>query len=599
MLHPTGMSRRSRYVPIALTLAVLAAPAAAQNLIRAGLQGDQFLLTPGGWPHPAAPAGNPMPTPLDPYTSQKIQLGKAIFWDEQVSSSNTMACGTCHIPKSGGVDPRAAGSTTNSLGQPILGSFGVVPQAVGPTGTVDYGFNAPASFQETRRITEIQVPTMIGAYMFNNQFWDMRAGPIFNDLTGAVLFPGWASLENQAVGPPTSDTEMGHQNLLWTSGFIQQKLNREAPLALVAPGTVPPSIPPAWLTLNYQRVFDMVFAADPNPMIAAPNGVTFERFAMALAEYMRTLVPDQAPIDTNTMTRQEVLGFRIFTNSQCDTCHSVSRAMTLRTATGTLGDPWDNVFSDGQAHDIFAGTPRSLGRRIKTPTLRNVGLRQRFFHDGRGRVVAGVPQNSIPDIVDFYDIDQNPASGGLGPPFELVGFLSPNLTLSERAAVIAFLSNALTDPRVASELPPFDRPTLFSETVPFGSNLTNVSTPAAAGWDPVMLAEVPPLVEKVGGPNWWKIGVGSRNGATGGVMIPAGNKAALFLGGSDAGGAPFFLLGSSHLVSLPITPQGFATAHQPVVLVPGMIGTTSFLQWIVFDPSGDVGFSESARFTPF
>ena len=150
------------------------------------------------------------------------------------------------MPEVGGVDLRAAGNTVNGLGQPILGSLGVVPQDDTP-GTVDYGFVAPPSSQETRLVTPIHVPTMIGAYMFNNQFWDLRAGPVFNFMGGGVLFPNWASLENQAVGPPTSPIEMGHQNIAWGTGFIQNKLNGEAPLALVPPASVPPSIPGPWL----------------------------------------------------------------------------------------------------------------------------------------------------------------------------------------------------------------------------------------------------------------------------------------------------------------------------------------------------------------
>ena len=66
-------------------------------------------------PHPpiAAPAlaaaqslpAPPFP-PENPITEEKRILGKALFWDEQLSSDNTVACGTCHIPSAGGSDPR-------------------------------------------------------------------------------------------------------------------------------------------------------------------------------------------------------------------------------------------------------------------------------------------------------------------------------------------------------------------------------------------------------------------------------------------------------------------------------------------------------------
>ncbi|MEY2747821.1 MAG: hypothetical protein RL112_2863, partial [Planctomycetota bacterium] len=56
----------------------------------------------GGLPNvPPTPPGNPI-------TTAKANLGKVLFWDEQLSSSDTVACGTCHSSTAGGTDPRAA-----------------------------------------------------------------------------------------------------------------------------------------------------------------------------------------------------------------------------------------------------------------------------------------------------------------------------------------------------------------------------------------------------------------------------------------------------------------------------------------------------------
>jgi cytochrome c peroxidase len=593
----------SLHPPIPLCLIVAgvfsaALPLSAQNVINLGLQGDQVMVTPGGWVWPAADPGNPQNNPPTPYDNNRIQLGKALFWDEQVSTSSTMACATCHIPQVGGIDPRPGGNRLNGLGQPVIGSFGVVPQAQpgGPGTAIDYGFLAPPSPQETRGITPIHVPTMIGAYVFNTLLWDASQGPVFNWGGGPVLFPGWSAMENQAIGPPKNDIEMGHQNLVWGTGDLEGKLNRAAPLALVPPLSVPASIPAAWLAMPYRKVFDVVFAGSAIPAIAAPQGVTRERFAMAIAAYERTLVPDQAPIDTNTMTLQEEMGFNIFVMSGCPTCHSVSHAPALVNVggpSGTLVNRWDNPFSDGLKHDIMApaNPARSVGR-VKTPTLRNVGLKTRFFHDGLGRVVLGVPQNTLPDIVDFYDLDQP------GPPFGLVGFGGPNLNAVERAAVIAFLGNALTDPRAAAGLPPFDGPALFTQGQPFNSNLTNAATPAGAGWLPQMIADVPPLVEKVGGPTWWKVGVGSNGAMLGSPLLPLGAFAFLFTDNADTAGGPMWLPAPMLVSTQMVTAQGFATAHVPVPLNAGMIGVTFYMQWLVRIP-GDGAYSESARFTAF
>ena len=48
----------------------------------------------------------PVPVPPEnPITEAKRVLGKILFWDEQLSSDNTMACGTCHITGAPGRGP--------------------------------------------------------------------------------------------------------------------------------------------------------------------------------------------------------------------------------------------------------------------------------------------------------------------------------------------------------------------------------------------------------------------------------------------------------------------------------------------------------------
>src|SRR5689334_221561 len=76
--------RRLRYVFLLLPLVALA-------------QGPGTLLP---LPPPPVPAGNPI-------TPAKANLGKILFWDEQLSSSRAVACGTCHRPEAAGTDPRS------------------------------------------------------------------------------------------------------------------------------------------------------------------------------------------------------------------------------------------------------------------------------------------------------------------------------------------------------------------------------------------------------------------------------------------------------------------------------------------------------------
>src|SRR5262245_21326303 len=55
-------------------------------------------------------------TAENPYSAEKAILGKILFWEEQLSSDDTMACGTCHRSAAGGSDPRAAPSSAGGNG---------------------------------------------------------------------------------------------------------------------------------------------------------------------------------------------------------------------------------------------------------------------------------------------------------------------------------------------------------------------------------------------------------------------------------------------------------------------------------------------------
>jgi cytochrome c peroxidase len=106
---------------------------------------------------------------------------------------------------------------------------------------------------------------------------------------------------------------------------------------------------------------------------------------------------------------------------------------------------------------------------FKTPTLRNVGLTAPYFHNGG--------QLTLEQVVDFYNRggdrrgpDGNDTTGLIAPdaPNGSTSNLALNignplplfLSATEKADLVAFLRNALTDPRVACEAAPFDHPEL-------------------------------------------------------------------------------------------------------------------------------------------
>ena len=96
---------------------------------------------------------------------------------------------------------------------------------------------------------------------------------------------------------------------------------------------------------------------------------------------------------------------------------------------------------------------------MRTPTLRNVGLREAsgLLHNGAG---TGA---SLEDIVELYD------QGGLiDDPLVTAVPISASifplhLADDEKADLLDFLRHGLEDPRVGAQLPPFDRPLLSTE----------------------------------------------------------------------------------------------------------------------------------------
>src|SRR5262245_66193908 len=80
---------------------------------------------------PLAAGLPPVPVPVEnPITEQKRVLGKILFWDEQLSSDGSVACGTCHRPAAGGADPRAGrhpgidkGTIDDVMGSPGIASL--------------------------------------------------------------------------------------------------------------------------------------------------------------------------------------------------------------------------------------------------------------------------------------------------------------------------------------------------------------------------------------------------------------------------------------------------------------------------------------------
>ncbi|MCG8600277.1 MAG: hypothetical protein MI807_09070 [Verrucomicrobiales bacterium] len=392
-----------------------------------------------GGPRPLQPL-NPPPAPAgNPVTIDKANLGKALFWDEQLSSTRTVSCGTCHQPVSGGSDPRSLVGTTDHPGAD--GIFGTDDDVTGSPGVLK---KTSAGLHElddffgiAEQVTGRYAPSAINAGYSNTLFWDGRAtGRFVDPVSGQTVIANGAALESQALGPPTSDVEMAHAGRDWTK--ISSRIAHSVPLTL-AP-TVPSDLT-TWINgRDYAALFEAAFGS---------AGVTPARIAMAIATYERTLVSNQAPIDAfiggnqNALTAQEQLGLQVFNQSRCARCHGGNRF---------TDDNFHYIGLRPQDEDLgrFEVTGNAGDRgQFKTPTLRNVELRGEYMHNGR--------LQSLEEVVEFYN-----RGGDFDAPNKDNDVRPLNLTEAEKAALVAFLGRPLTDPRVAAETGLFSRPGLYA-----------------------------------------------------------------------------------------------------------------------------------------
>ena len=421
---------------------------------------------------PALAAQLPAPyvPPQNPQSPAKIVLGKVLFWDEQLSSDDTVACGTCHLPEFGGSDGRPVGGlhpgADNVFGtaDDVHGSAGVVKSA--PNG--DFAFSS--LFGVSRQATGRTSQSTLGAAHHAELFWDGRASTQFVDPeTGATVIPVGGALESQAVGPILNPVEMGRPGRTWQD--VRSKLQSATPLRLGS--NLPPDVAAA---LQQSPTYPALFTA-----AFGDATITAARIGMALASYQRTLNPDDTPWDrymagqSAAMTPAEKTGWQLFQNQgRCAACH------------------WAPLFSDDLFHNLgLRIVAEDIGRgqftpyvedqgAFKTPSLRNAGLRPRLFHNGQSPGLGDPAQWTDPNssLLVYWN-------GSGVDPSNLDPFMLPlnqlGVTQAEVALIQDFVRTALTDQRAALRLPPFDHPDLRSAVVApprvFGAALAGTAEP--------------------------------------------------------------------------------------------------------------------------
>ncbi len=498
-----------------------------------------------GGPPPLPPVPQP---PENRITAEKAVLGKMLFWEEQLSSDDTMSCGTCHMPTSGGGDP------VNATHPGVDGRFGTADDIRGSLGIVHSNatndFDPSPEFGLDRQVTGRSAPSAITSQYAPLQFWDGRGSGTFRDpLTNQVTIQQGGSLESQSLAPLMNPSEMGHEGRTWNQ--VTGKLQNAEPMALAA--NLPADVTAALAgDPDYPELFRRAFGS---------TAITPVRIAFALATYERTLVGNQTPWDLfnngqfNALTAQEQRGLNAFRQSRCDACHRppfftdhTFRNLGVRPANEDAG------------REEVTGNPGDRNR-FKVPSLRNTGLRANWMHNGRFTDLA--------DVLRFYN-KQLPSFG----PGQDPAFVNLRLQPPAQVDVEAFLRRGLTDPRVAAGLPPFDRPTLRSERM--GNATRGTGSPGTGGTIPQLVDHQPAFPGSID----FRIGIGSAlPGAQAVLAISPFARTYTFP-------IPILVdLSVADTRGLSIHAEGCATDHLPIPNDPALIGATLHAQGFVVDPA--------------
>lgn len=273
-------------------------------------------------------------------------LGRALFFDVNLSQNRTQSCGTCH-------DPARAFTDWRDSGVGAAASLGDDGHSLGDrqAPTVSYAALAPAFHQRADG-------TFAGG-----QFWDGRA----------------ATLAEQAEGPPLNPLEMALPDKATVVARLQENP-------------------------NYAREFPALFGAE----VFADASAALRALGESLAAFESTefFSPFDSKYDRYLRgeympTEQETLGMTLFFSNQfanCNQCHQLQvlpeaeRETFTNHAYENIGTPVNQRLRSanglGETH-VDTGLlehpaiddPAQAGR-FKVPTLRNVALTAPYMHNG-------------------------------------------------------------------------------------------------------------------------------------------------------------------------------------------------------------------------
>ena len=339
---------------------------------------------PRGFPRPAVPPDNPM-------SSDKVALGRRLFFEPRLSVTGRYSCASCHEPERAFTDGRAL--AVGATGQPL---------SRGAMSLINAAYNV--SFGWTKREVVSLEQQMLEPLLNEH--------PVELGLTGRE-----AAVCNMLAADPD-----------YRAAFVQA-FPRDA--GTDGAGTDRHWRPTANLADTQANAGSNLDARDGTRANVAADAsaggpVTFDNLVKAIAAFERTLIAGDSPFDHyvfqgehEALSAQQKRGMELFYSPRagCGSCHSgFNFNGNWRDSQGATGE---SAFANNGVGD----------QPMRVPTLRNIALTGPYMHDGRFKTLA--------DVLDHYaQVAKQTSSDPKLRTFDL----SPN----DRADLIAFL-HALTD----------------------------------------------------------------------------------------------------------------------------------------------------------
>lgn len=369
---------------------------------------------------------------------KRVELGRLLFFDKELSGTRDVACATCHHPAFGFSD-----GLNFAVG---VGAKGLGPNRRHPDSVV-VPRNSPAIYNTG---------------LMPSLFWDKRVRLQGNDISVAmssrspVITPdGMMDLEPveaQALFPMADLNEMrgvGHELDGLSNGDYRKGIVERLK-----------KIP------EYVRRFDEAFG---------PDAMTVENMARAIGDFERSQTYVNSPYDrfllgdSTALTDNQKRGMKVFFDrANCDNCHvgpMLTNFVSRNVIVPQFGPGRGKGASKGEDYGVEeVSNSRRQRYAFRTPSLRNIALTAPYMHNGAFNTLEEVVMHyrDKGDSVMRFKTDNLVQKDLVGEPVLqnatfvrsqtfILRFTPSNLTEREVDDLVAFMET-LTDPAAVNRM---------------------------------------------------------------------------------------------------------------------------------------------------